>query len=90
MYYHTQALDVFVIEGLEPDGVLAKAGVKNCDVPVWDYHMSDVAFYRRLQERPKKAVEIHLVNCAEYEELLKSGDLDLFDRGHKVLIPRGE
>ena len=90
MYYHTQAVDVFVIEGLEPDGVLAKAGVQRGDVPVGIYHMSDVAFYQRLQERPKKAVEIHLVNSAEYEGLLKSGDLDLFDRGHRVVIPRGE
>jgi hypothetical protein len=90
MHYRTQALDVFVIKGLNPDGVLAKAGVRNGDVPVGDYHVSDVTFYRELEESRKRAVEIHLVNCAEYEGLLKSGDLDLFDRGHIVTVPRGE
>jgi hypothetical protein len=90
MYYHTQALDVFAVEGLEPGGILAKAGVQNCDVPVGIYHLSDVEFYRKLQQSAKKAVEIQLVNCAEYEELLRAGDLDLFTRGHKVVIPRSE
>lgn len=91
MYYRgTQELDVFVIEGLEPNGVLAKAGVQNGDVPIGMFHMSDVAFYRRLQERTEKAVEIHLVNCAEYEESLKSGDLILSDLGNRVVIPKGE
>jgi len=90
MYYHTQGLDVFVIEGVNPGGVLAKAGVRNDDVPVGVYHMSDVEFYRKLDGSQEKAVEIQLVNCGEYEGLLKSGDLDLFDRGHKVTITRGE
>ena len=91
MYYRgTQELDVFVIEGLEPNGLLAKAGVQNCDVPIGVFHMSDVAFYRRLQERPKERVEIHLVNCAKYEELLKSGNLILSDVGNRVVISKGE
>ena len=91
MYYRgTQELDVFVIEGLEPNGVLAKAGVQNGDVPIGMFHMSDVAFYRKLQERPAGTVEIHLVNCTEYEELLKSGNLILSDVGNRVVIPKSE
>ena len=90
MYYRgRQRLDVFVIESLEPNGLLAKAGVQNGDVPIEMFHLSDVAFYRRLQESPAKAVEIHLVNCAKYEESLKSDNLFMSDLGNRVVIPKG-
>jgi hypothetical protein len=91
MYYRkVQRLDVFVITALEPDGVLAKAGVKNNDVPLISYHMSDVDFYLRLRRSQKEAIELRLINVDEYEDWLKTGDAySLFrDRERKVLIPQ--
>src|SRR5262245_35650625 len=79
MYYRqAQRLDVFVITTLEPDGVLARAGVRNDDVPLvsgW-FHMSDVNFYRRLQEGRKGPIELRLIGRDEYEYWLKTGGRD--------------
>ena len=86
-YRNVQPLSVFVIKGLEPDGVLAKLGVRDCDVPVGFFHMSDVAFYRQLEKSGSNTVEIGFINCNEYERTLASGDLFIIDRVHKIVLP---
>jgi hypothetical protein len=89
MYYRqVQSLDVFVITAIEPDGVLARAGVKNGDVPLSSIHMSDVDFYRRLRRSKKEAIKQIVIGCDEYEDWLKTGKSSLYDRARKVVIPQ--
>ena len=92
MYYRgTQPFNVFVITRLEPEGVLTKLGVQNCDVPLGFYHMSDATFYRQLEKSRSTPVEIRFLNCEEYEQALMAGDLFLAHRVHKIVLrPRQE
>ncbi len=87
-YQRRQELDVFVITAVDPTGVLAKAGVRNDEVPVLSFHITDVAFYQMLEQSEKAATEIYLINRDEYQKLLENGDLAVRDRGHRVLIPK--
>lgn len=87
MYFHAQPLNVYFIASIDPAGVFAKAGVREGDVPVADYHISDVALYKRLLDERGDAAVLQLINGDEYESMLKEGDLDLYCRGHKVSIP---
>ena len=89
MYYRQrQRLDVFVFSGLEPDGVLAKAGVMNNDVPLRTFHMSDINLYRRLRQGRTEAVELRLIGSDEYEDWLRAEKFFLFDRTRRVVVPK--
>lgn len=88
MYYqHRQRLDVFVFTSLEPDGVLAKAGVRNNDVPLSTFHMNDIHLYRRLRASRKEAIELRVIGCDQYEDWLQTGRTSLSARERRVLIP---
>lgn len=87
MYYrNTQPLSVFVIKSLKHDGELAKLGVRNCDVPVGYFHMTDAAFYRKLERSAYQTVDIRFINCDEYQAALKSGDLNLEPHVRKIVL----
>jgi len=87
MYYHTQPLDVFVITTVE-NGVLAKAGVKDNDIPLGLFHMSDVNFYLKLRQSQNGPIEIRLINRDEYGRVLREQDWTLLHGQHKVVIPK--
>ena len=85
MYYRKkQAVSVFVIKNLTPDGEFARLGVRNCDVPVSFTHMSDASLYRKLEKSESRKVEIRFVDCGTYERELESGDLFLAPHEHKI------
>ena len=85
MYYRKrQPLSVFVIKDLNPDGEFARLGVRNCDVPVGYFHMSDASLYRKLKRSESEKVEIRFINCDEYERELESGNLYLASRVRKI------
>jgi hypothetical protein len=90
MYYRQrQRLDVFLFTALEPDGVLAKAGVRNNDIPLGGLlSISDINLYRRLYQGRKEAVELRLIGCDEYEDWLREDKFSLFDRTRRVVIPQ--
>ena len=87
MYYRKkQPLSVFVIKDLKPDGEFAKLGVRNCDVPVGFFHMSDASLYRKLERSMREPVEVRFINCEEYEKEFMSGDLLLSNRVHRIVL----
>ena len=89
MYFHTQALEVFVIKSLEPEGVLAKAGVRVGDVPLGTYMpKNDVAFCRDLLRSHAQITQIHLVNGDEYEARLGRGESSITNVGYNAIIPK--
>jgi hypothetical protein len=87
MHYRTQAMDVFVINSIDPNGRLAKAGVRNNDIPVASIHMNDADFYDTLAASRRAPVKLRLINSDEYEKALKDGIVPR-DEMRTVVIPR--
>jgi len=87
MYYRKRyPLSVFVIKNLKPGGEFARLGVRNCDVPVGGFHMTDAALYRNLVRSEHTKVEIRFINCDVYERHLESGDPLLEPYDHKISL----
>jgi hypothetical protein len=85
MYYRKRhPLGVFVITNLKPNGEFARLGVRNCDVPVGGFHMTDAELYRALKRSEHTKVEIRFINCDEYAGELDSGDLILAPHERKL------
>ena len=88
MYFHERPYNVFVITDVDPNGIFARSGIQDGDIPVGIYHMRDAWFYNKLQQTEVNPVEIRVINFAEYEEILKSGNLVIGSRARRVLIPK--
>jgi hypothetical protein len=89
MYYGRQPLNVFVIQGIKRDGILARIGIRNGDIPIGMFHMSDVNFYWTLERSRTTPVEIRLIRCNDYKEMLRSGDLLMSHHWRKAFLFNG-
>ena len=88
MHFRSQPFDVFVITSIDPNGVLAGYGVQANTISLGtSYPKNDIAFCKDLLRSHNQAVEIHLIDSNEYEQLLKKGEFSMAGRGYKVIIP---
>lgn len=86
--FRAQSYEVFVITSIEPNGVLARAGVQANSIALGSLPKNDVAFCEDLLRSHNQDIEIRLINADEFRETLRTGELSAVGRGYEVIIPR--